>query len=42
MFFSTLDRNKIQVHLFKKYVDDVNMVLALTKPGVAWEKEPDG
>ena len=42
LFLSTLDLNNIKVHLFKKYVDDVNLAMSLTRPGVAWERDPDG
>ena len=39
---ANLDNSRIEVYLFKKYVDDVNLALSLTRPGVAWERDLDG
>ena len=41
-FITNLDRNDVRVFLFKKYVDDMNLALSLTRPGVAWERNMDG
>ena len=41
-FVTTLARNEIRILLFKKYVDNVNLALSLTRPGVAWERDLDG
>ena len=42
LFLSTLACNGIKVYLFKKYVDDVNLALSLARPGLRWERDPEG
>ena len=41
-FLANLDKNKVMIYMFKKYVDDVNMAMAIMAPGLSWEREPDG
>ena len=38
MFLERLGQAEIDVHLFKKYVDDVNLCLSILEEGWFWER----
>ena len=42
VFLKTLAENNTIMNLFKKYVDYVNLAMAITPPGMSCEREPNG
>ena len=38
----SLERSKVEVHLFSKYVDDVNLVVDIIPKGWAWVRRDQG
>ena len=38
----SLERSKVEVHLFSKYVDDVNLVVDIIPKGWAWVRREQG
>ena len=39
-FREVLENNQVTVHLFRKYVDDVNLAISRIATGMKWDSKP--